>query len=456
MIRVVALRKAALAGAAGAVAWEAALRGLAFAGLPLFDIVKGLGTLAFGADLPLAWWPAGLVAHMLVGVCWALVYAYFFWGRFDWPPPLQGLAFSAIPAALALLIVSPQLRLMHMDQDQVRLTADLILPALGGLEIAGLLLGHAIFGLAVGALYTHPVGYAADRPPSFAARPASGRGRKPKRRRQEGDGFIFATGIECSYPTIERGRWRRDQLDSTRHYERWSDDFELAREIGVTHLRYGPPLHLLFRGPGRYDWAQVDEPMAELRDHGPEPIVDLCHFGVPAWLGNFQNPDLARALGEYAGAFAERYPWVRFYTPVNEIYVSARMSALDGAWNEQRRDEQAFVTAAFNLAGASVAMTDAILRARPDALFVNSESSEFCQPCCPDPDIRAIAEFENERRFLPLDLIYAHEVGERMLLYLREHGVERDYARFLARDVPRRTVLGLDPERAERMEQEDR
>ncbi|HEU5284921.1 MAG TPA: family 1 glycosylhydrolase [Sphingomicrobium sp.] len=444
MIRVVALRKAAVAGAAGAVAWEAALRGFSLAGLPLFDIVRSLGTLVFRADAPLAWWPVGLAAHMLVGVCWALVYAYFFWGRFDWPPPLQGLAFSALPAALALLIVSPQLRLMQMGERQVRLTAELIGPSLGAREIAGLLLGHVIFGLTVGALYTRPVGYRADRPPRLESRPASRRGRKPKRRRQDGDGFIFATGIECSYPTIEGGRWRRDQLDSTRHYERWSDDFELAREIGVTHLRYGPPLHLLFRGPGQYDWALVDEPMAELRDHGPEPIVDLCHFGVPAWLGDFQNPDVARALGEYAGAFAGRYPWVRFYTPVNEIYVSARMSALDGAWNEQRSDETAFVTAAFNLAGASVAMTDAILLARPDALFVNSESSEFAQPCCPDPEIRAIAEFENERRFLPLDLIYAHEVGERMLGYLREHGVEPDYRQFLQREVPRRTVLGLD------------
>ena len=444
MIRVVALRKAAVAGAAGAIAWEAALRGFSLAGFPLFDIVWSLGTLVFREDQSLAWWPVGLAAHMLVGICWALVYAYFFWGRFDWPPPLQGLVFSALPAALALLIVSPQLRLMHMDERQVQLTTDFILPSLSPREIAGLLLGHVIFGLTVGALYTRPVGYRADRPFRVPSRTPANRNRERKRAKPDGDSFIFATGIECSYPTVERGQWRRDQMKATRHYERWSDDFDLAREIGVTHLRYGPPLHLVFAAPGRFDWSLVDEPMAELREHGPEPIVDLCHFGVPSWLGDFQNPDVPRALGEYAGAFAERYPWVRFYTPVNEIYVSARMSALDGAWNEQRRDEKAFATAAFNLAGASVAMTDAILRARPEAVFVNSESSEFCQACCPDPEVQEIAEFENERRFLPLDLIYAHEVSERMLGYLREHGVEPEYRKFLSREVPRRTILGLD------------
>ena len=138
---------------------------------------------------------------------------------------------------------------------------------------------------------------------------------------------MFATGVECSYPTIEQGRWRRDEMASTRHYQKWQEDFELAAMIGVTHLRYGPPLHLILTGPGSYDWGFIDEAMAYLHDHGPQPIVDLCHFGVPTWLGDFQNGDLHLALAEYAGAFATRYPWARFYTPVNDMYVCARMSA---------------------------------------------------------------------------------------------------------------------------------
>ncbi|MEJ7684475.1 MAG: hypothetical protein WKG06_42840 [Segetibacter sp.] len=26
------------------------------------------------------------------------------------------------------------------------------------------------------------------------------------------------------------------------------------------------------------------------------PIVDLCHFGVPDWIGNFQNPEFPAIL----------------------------------------------------------------------------------------------------------------------------------------------------------------
>src|SRR3569833_4730562 len=147
--------------------------------------------------------------------------------------------------------------------------------------------------------------------------------------------------------------------------------------------------------------------MEELREVGPEPIIDLRHFGVPSWLGNLQNPDIGRALEEYAAAFAERFPWVRFYTPVNEMYVSARMSALDGLWNEPLRDEGAYARAAWNLANASIRMSDAILNHRDDAIFINSESSEFYQPCCPDPHVQDAAAAANARRFLPLELIYA-------------------------------------------------
>ncbi len=443
MIRVVALRKAALAGVAGAAAWELVLRGAIIAGIPTFDITRSLGTLAFPDGPDLAWWATGMTAHALVGVCWAIFYAYFFWARLPWRPALQGLAFAILPAVLALLIVGPQMRLMHMDAEQVQLTAELLLPSLSGIEIGGLLLGHAIFGAVVGALYVRPVGYKVDaRGPAFAK--ARHTALADNSRRAGSSAFIFATGIEGSYPTVEHGRWRRDQMQEMRHYEHWQKDFELAREIGVTHIRYGPPLHLVNPARGEFRWDLVDGPMAELERHGPEPIIDLCHFGLPQWLGDFQNPEIAEALGDYAAAFAERFAWVRFYTPINEMYVTARMSTLDGLWNEQLQEEQAFVTAAFNLVAANVRMTEAILAKRPDAIFIQSESSEFYQACCPDPAVHDRADFENERRFLPLDLLFAHPVADRMLAYLREHGREADYRRLMEREAPRRLVLGVD------------
>jgi beta-glucosidase/6-phospho-beta-glucosidase/beta-galactosidase len=257
--------------------------------------------------------------------------------------------------------------------------------------------------------------------------------------------FMFATGIECSYPTIDGGRWRRDQLKETGHYRYWKRDLELVKELGLKYLRYGPPLHLIYQSPDKFDWSFADEVLRKMQELGITPIMDLCHFGVPDWLENFQNPKLPEYLAEYAAAFAERYPQVKFYTPVNEMYVTTRMSALEGVWNEQERSEKAFVTATRNVAKASVLMMQAILRARCDAIFVNSESSEFYQPCCPDKEIQRIANFENQRRFIAMDLLYHKQVHADVYAYLIDNGMPREeYEWFMAQDVCKRAVLGID------------
>lgn len=134
---------------------------------------------------------------------------------------------------------------------------------------------------------------------------------------------MFATGVENSIPTIQNGRVRVDEMESCGHYQQWSTDFDKVQELGIKFLRYGPPLHKTYLGPKRYDWSFTDTVYPDLRRRGIIPITDLCHFGVPDWIGNFQNPDFPKLFQEYASAFAQRYPWVQLYTPVNEMYICA-------------------------------------------------------------------------------------------------------------------------------------
>src|SRR3954464_5775322 len=101
--------------------------------------------------------------------------------------------------------------------------------------------------------------------------------------------FMFATGIENSYPTIEwKGKMiRQDELGKTKDYESWRDDFRLVQELGIHYLRYGPPYFSTHTGAGKYHWDFADAPFRALHDQKTTPIVDLCHFGVPDWIGNF-------------------------------------------------------------------------------------------------------------------------------------------------------------------------
>ena len=151
--------------------------------------------------------------------------------------------------------------------------------------------------------------------------------------------FMFATGIENSIPTINGGRTRVDQMEIVRLLQALAHRLRLRR--GSRHplpaLRSADP-HAPSSAPTSYDWEFADLTFADLKRRGITPIVDLCHFGVPDWIGNFQNPDFPELFADYAGAFAERYPWIQLYTPVNEMFICAIFSAKYGWWNEQLQD----------------------------------------------------------------------------------------------------------------------
>lgn len=258
--------------------------------------------------------------------------------------------------------------------------------------------------------------------------------------------FIFATGIENSYPTIvlPDGRTKRvDEMDKCGHYLHWREDFALVQELGITHLRYGPPYYRTHSAAGKYDWAFSDETFEALRAMQIEPIADLCHFGVPDWIGDFQNPDFPQYFAEYAAAFASRYPWVRFYTPVNEIYIAATFFAQYGWWNERKCGDRYFVRALHNLSKANVLAMRAILESSAQAIFIQSESSEYFHP--EDPGCRRFSDMYNEKRFLSLDLSYGHQPTVEIYNYLLDNGMTRaEYEWFIDHEVRTRCIMGND------------
>ena len=261
-----------------------------------------------------------------------------------------------------------------------------------------------------------------------------------------GTKFMFSTGIENSYPTIllPDGTTKRvDEMEKCGHYEHWQTDFLLVKELGLEFLRYGPPLYRTHTGPGQYDWAFTDQVFNRLKELEIVPIVDLCHFGIPDWLGNFQNPDFPYYFAEYAEAFAKRFPDLQLYTPINEIFIAAMFSGQYGWWNERLQSDAAFVNALKNLCKANVMAMHAILRIQPEATFIQSESSEYFHAI--DPAATPLARFLNQKRFLSLDLTYGYPLNVTMYNYLLSNGMTADeYRWFTNNQVKGRCIMGND------------
>jgi dTDP-4-dehydrorhamnose reductase len=204
-------------------------------------------------------------------------------------------------------------------------------------------------------------------------------------------------GVEC---TINRVRNRyRDQLALAGHYAR-PDDVDRLIDLGVRAVRW-PVLwerHL----EDDAAWQITDRAMETFRRRGVEPIVGLVHHGSGPAFTDLLDEGFPDALAAFAERVAQRYPWVRRFTPVNEPLTTARFSALYGLWFPHAKNAAAFVRATVNqIVGVQRAM-EAIRHVTPDAELVATEDMGYTHSTAP---LRYQAAFENERRWLTFDLL---------------------------------------------------
>ena len=258
------------------------------------------------------------------------------------------------------------------------------------------------------------------------------------------DGFVVAVGFECSAPTIAGGV-RQDELIKTGHWTRYEEDYALAASFGIQYVRFGIPFHVVARSDriGDFDWRWTDDALAALRDAGIEPILDLFHFGLPDDIQAVGDPRLVPRYEAYAGAVAERYPWARYYTPVNEPYVTAWFSALEGFWNERRRDDRAFAAALDNVVTCAVRGMELVKQRRPDAIFIQSDACDRWTAI--DERHAEHAAFLTERGHVAYDLTYGRSPTPRIRQWLIESGMgEERLAWFAERGTTEGCIVGHD------------
>lgn len=207
-------------------------------------------------------------------------------------------------------------------------------------------------------------------------------------------------GHECTVNRVG-DRWF-DQTVRSGHQHRITDLDRFAA-LGVEALRY-PVLweRVSPDRPDQRDFNWSDERLTRLRQLGVRPIVGLIHHGSGPHYTSLLDPEFATGLADHARAVAERYPWVRDWTPVNEPLTTARFSALYGHWYPHIRDEAAFWTALLNQIDATRLSMRAIRAVNPQARLIQTEDLGYSAST---QHLYWQADYENERRWITWDLL---------------------------------------------------
>lgn len=186
--------------------------------------------------------------------------------------------------------------------------------------------------------------------------------------------FAVACGEEGSDPLVlHEGRVVRvDQYRASGHLERLDADLADVAGLGVKVWRYGVPWRLTEPEPGVYDWTLWDRALEACRRHGLDPVIDLCHFGLPDHHGGFCDTGWVDDFARYVDAFLARYPEPRWFTPVNEPGITAMFSALLGMWNDRLASEDDYFVALGNVVLANLEAL-ARIRADRDGWWIGSE-----------------------------------------------------------------------------------
>ncbi|HEY8616703.1 family 1 glycosylhydrolase [Phenylobacterium sp.] len=207
-------------------------------------------------------------------------------------------------------------------------------------------------------------------------------------------------GYECTVNRV--GDQWFDQTPRSGHEHR-IEDLELFADLGMTALRY-PALweRISPQDPEVRDFTWTDQRLPRIRELGMEPIVTLCHHGSGPHYTSLLHDGFAPGLARHAAAVAQRYPWIRDWTPVNEPLTTARFSALYGYWYPHTRTEEAFWTALLNEIDATRLAMREIRRVNPQARLIQTDDLGYCHATEP---LQAEADYQNQRRWIGWDLL---------------------------------------------------
>jgi beta-glucosidase/6-phospho-beta-glucosidase/beta-galactosidase len=173
-----------------------------------------------------------------------------------------------------------------------------------------------------------------------------------------------------------------------------------------------------------YDWDRFAPMLEHAADLGLTIVVDLVHYGVPAWLsGGLVDPDYPAAVAEYAAAFAVRFGHlVDHWTPLNEPGVTAAFCGESGGWPPYLSGPEGWTAVTLAVADGIQRTVRAIRAVQPEAVIVHVEASKLVRANGAPGTEEAVA-LSVARAWLPTDLLLGRvDRAHPLRSWLADHG----------------------------------
>jgi dTDP-4-dehydrorhamnose reductase len=247
-------------------------------------------------------------------------------------------------------------------------------------------------------------------------------------------------GIECSYTRIKD--LYGDQLTYCGHYRRGIQDIEKIAEVGFKAIRY-PVIWERYgakRGDGAWPW--LARQLNALRYLGVTPIAGLVHHGSGPIHATLMDACFPAEVEKYASEVARRFPWLEYYTPINEPLTTARFCGLYGFWYPHHKNTRSFAEIFLNEMKAVVLAMKAIRKINPLAKLVQTEDLGKTYS---SPLLEYQAEFENQRRWLTNDILCGFvRKGHPMWDFFLWLGIPQKNLEFFLENPCPPDIIGLD------------
>jgi len=186
------------------------------------------------------------------------------------------------------------------------------------------------------------------------------------------------------YDWYRRG-YIKDNSDpsvATMHYERWEEDLELMKAMGLRCCRFGVEWSRIEPEEGAFDErviARYRREIAAMVDAGIKPLLTLHHFSNPMWLeerGAFLSSGNIPCFLRFVEKMVESVgDLVSEYITINEPNVYAFNGYFTGAWPPGRRSLRDMAAVMTNLAAAHIEAYGLIRKKRLEMGYADTRVS---------------------------------------------------------------------------------